>query len=260
MQRQLHQPRSGFTLVELLVVIGIIALLVSILLPALNKARTSAQSLQCLSNLRQVGQAAMMFGTEHRLLLPTGNWYRIDSESNPSVSGITNYGAISDYLNMKTWTTGKSTAYTCPTLQGIAPALYFANTYAINYYGSSNPWNWTDTAMAGSGWPMHRLTDVSKPSEMVWFMDSYATDKYTGSSAGWFYYTTLLTSDQAFAVGDGAGTANQMFKNMLWPHNGSKNFVFVDGHAETVKKDMVPNINRNAFPQPQFWVSNRKMN
>ncbi|MCC6423332.1 MAG: prepilin-type N-terminal cleavage/methylation domain-containing protein [Phycisphaerales bacterium] len=260
MRYHAQRLRKGFTLVELLVVIGIIALLVSILLPALNKARSSAQSIQCLSNLRQIGQAAIQFGNDHKYLLPTGNWYRINSESNPSVSGITNYGAISDYLNLKSWTKGESTVYTCPTLQSIAPALWFANTYAINYYGSSNPWNWTDAAMASSGWPMNRMTDVSKSANMVWFMDSYATDQYTGSSAGWYWYTPLLASDMVFAVGEGAGTGAQLFKGQMWPHNGSKNFAFVDGHAETVRKSEVPNENRNAYPHSRFWVSHNGMN
>jgi prepilin-type processing-associated H-X9-DG protein/prepilin-type N-terminal cleavage/methylation domain-containing protein len=57
---------AAFTLVELLVVIGIIALLISVLMPALNRARESAQAVQCLSNVRQMGMAAMMFSREHK--------------------------------------------------------------------------------------------------------------------------------------------------------------------------------------------------
>lgn len=64
--------RSGFTLVELLVVIGIIALLISLLLPALNKARDSARMTACASNMRQVGQAFGMYQSEHKQVLPAG--------------------------------------------------------------------------------------------------------------------------------------------------------------------------------------------
>ncbi len=64
---------TGFTLVELLVVIGIISLLVSILLPALNKARQQANLIDCESRLRQMGQALNIYVTENGGLLPFGD-------------------------------------------------------------------------------------------------------------------------------------------------------------------------------------------
>ena len=64
--RRLH----AFTLVELLVVIGIIALLISILLPALNNVRSRASSVQCLSNLRQQGQAMQIYAQYNKGALP----------------------------------------------------------------------------------------------------------------------------------------------------------------------------------------------
>jgi prepilin-type N-terminal cleavage/methylation domain-containing protein len=64
--------KSGFTLVELLVVIGIIALLVGILLPALSKARDASLRTQCLSNLRELGTALRMYAIENRDACPVG--------------------------------------------------------------------------------------------------------------------------------------------------------------------------------------------
>lgn len=63
----------GFTLVELLVVIGIISLLVSVLLPALNKARQQANLIDCQSRLRQMGQALDIYVTENNGYLPYGD-------------------------------------------------------------------------------------------------------------------------------------------------------------------------------------------
>jgi prepilin-type N-terminal cleavage/methylation domain-containing protein/prepilin-type processing-associated H-X9-DG protein len=71
--------RRGFTLVELLVVIGIIALLISILLPSLAAAREQAKTIQCLSNLKQMGQAAIAYSQRF-------NNYIIPGYANPNVA------------------------------------------------------------------------------------------------------------------------------------------------------------------------------
>ncbi len=72
-QKKPNFPSRAFTLVELLVCIGIIAMMIGILLPALNRARESSHRTACLANLRTLGQAMLMYANDNRDCLPNSN-------------------------------------------------------------------------------------------------------------------------------------------------------------------------------------------
>jgi prepilin-type N-terminal cleavage/methylation domain-containing protein/prepilin-type processing-associated H-X9-DG protein len=69
------RKRCGFTLVELLVVIGIIAILISLLLPTLSRARQRAEEVKCQTTLRSMWLAAQLHMTDHQGYLPAGGWH-----------------------------------------------------------------------------------------------------------------------------------------------------------------------------------------
>jgi prepilin-type N-terminal cleavage/methylation domain-containing protein len=87
----MRRLRQGFTLVELLVVIGIIALLVGILLPTLTKARDAAARTACLSSLRELGNALRIYGTENHECCPIGGVKADPANGNPGTNPLMQY-------------------------------------------------------------------------------------------------------------------------------------------------------------------------
>ena len=203
---------SGFTLVELLVVISIIALLVSILLPALGSAREAARATVCATNLRSLGFAIVYYADDNNNFLPPGfGFYNMTGtawENN-------NYWAtaISKYIDMDSGVYhGESGVMHCPTKRPY-PQISGAAAEGLNYGMAmklSTVLDFYGGVGADKRW--RKMDSIRMPSVNIALLDLWWGRPVTN-------FDVPL---EAQALG--------IFRPMI--HRGRDNFAFLDGHVE----------------------------
>jgi prepilin-type N-terminal cleavage/methylation domain-containing protein len=179
LMRRVQPKRRGFTLVELLVVIGIIALLISILLPALNKAREDAKRVRCLSQQRQLAMAWIMYCNQSKQRLCSSNTYAY----NPTPDGKGNWYWVNTGNTLDTLTYGvlwpflkDYDVYKCPN-----DRVMYTHTYSMNGYlaGEDSGHVFTTGAIK---YPWATMLFIEELDPRGWEMNSFMINHYPANN------------------------------------------------------------------------------
>ncbi len=211
--------RAGFSLVELLAVIGILAVLACIVIPVVSRINASARSSQCVSNLRQLHAATQLMILDSNYQMPDRRYWSYDKAPSSSAYAY----QLASYLGLDEAKSDSDlytepTVMTCTSAHLIVPSTQaWRRTYSINTHACST----SDGAALSELWYPRQMMQIEHPSKMALFMDGAVNPAGNGT-----YWSNANSTQIA------GGSAP-----ILYAHGGAINVVFIDGNVQQFTQD-----------------------